>query len=943
MRDDINKTSGSWCPNKQAWSPKSVIINKMIQYGCKIDSHEFASRVDKKYSTMKNLFDNCRQQNKKPMLLQNSQTKQNVLRLSFFLLLGLFLLPASLTYGNGENQKNYFVDQSLNSRQSLQTAVQQHTGENTYHLFSHGRPGQLLINGQWLNAKQISDWFTEEQLNNSTTQQLNIYGCNFAKGEKGSQAVAYLEKTLGISIAASNDITGKDGDWELEIGNTQNSLALNHYSYNLQVELCGEPLQAAYHATLVRSGENDWLISGEGLDGSGGNQLTFESINSLYSMPAGTLPVHVTVGGVGSIIVLLDNGDFYFAGSFSNWGIGAVLASNTLPSGSSWGKTTFGLPTGVTVSDVKKLTASNKMLMIITTSGAAYVLGQSPGELDPSYSTSAWNQIPAPAPGVTISDAEIAIGNLFMLGSDGNFYTMGQYTYKGDGTGGTSSTTPVLMNTPLLSGGLRQFDVGHYGQYHILDNSGTIHVLGGNRQGQLGVGNLDAQLSWTTATGVTDAVAISASSRGAKDSRAGHATGYIGSDSKVYLCGRNDENMLTNAAAEYQTTYIQASGDNDDALALVLGGHITPYINSSNEVVNTGHNRGGGFGDGTTTSRSQYEAQSVPVYLLYCLESKDFGDAPDTYGTTNGAQHELLDFNEVNSTSSLMLGSIVDSELEGQPSTAADGDGSDEDGITWPTLLLGNSYSETITLVNATGAGAYLNVWIDFDQDGTFEASERITSDQIVANAATTATLSFTVPPGATSGTTFARIRLCNGSGECNSSTGLADAGEVEDYQVTLSLGVEICNDGKDNDGDGYIDNFDPDCPNYAPILCDDKLYQSIRIGSTDYWLYEVETNPISMTPLFDLTAAGVGVHPGINSIAYNPVDGFIYGINMYPPYQLYRVNSAGEVQNLGNITGDITLTSGPQQQNQAGGMAADGTYYVTGSSEELYEINLTT
>ncbi|MCP4275134.1 MAG: hypothetical protein GY779_02135, partial [Gammaproteobacteria bacterium] len=573
-------------------------------------------------------------------------------------------------------------------------------------------------------------------------------------------------------------------------------------------------MQAAYHATLVRNGPNDWLIAGEGLNGSGGNQLTFESINSLYSMPSGTLPVHVTVGGVGSIIVLLDNGDFYFAGTFTNAGIGWVLHSSTLSAGTSWGQTTFGLPTGVTVSDVEKMVASGHMLMITTTSGAAYVLGTAPSQLDNSYSVDAWNQIPAPTPGVTISDAEIANNTLFILGSDGNFYTMGDEIYKGGGTSITSSTTPVLMTTPTLAGGLKQFDVGHPGSYHILDNSGTIHVLGNNNKGQLGVGNQIGQVSWTTATGVTDAVFISAGSASQKGS-VGHATGYIGSDSKVYLTGKNSSNVLTDAAAGIQTTYVQASGDNNDALVLALGGHITPYINSSNEIVNTGHNKGGGFGDGTTSNRSQYEAQPVPVDLLNCLIFEDFGDAPDTYGTTsaaNGAQHELLDFNEVNTTSSLMLGSTVDFEFDGQPSTAADGDGSDEDGITWPTLSAGNSYSETITLVNTTGAAAYLNVWIDFDQNGTFEAGEQITTDQVVANAATTAPLSFTVPPGATLGTTFARIRLCDGSGECNSSTGLADAGEVEDYQVALSLGVEICDDGIDNDGDGLTDCEDDDC-----------------------------------------------------------------------------------------------------------------------------------
>ena len=37
---------------------------------------------------------------------------------------------------------------------------------STFQLFSHGKPGQLLINGQWLNAKQIAD-FLRPKLRNT--------------------------------------------------------------------------------------------------------------------------------------------------------------------------------------------------------------------------------------------------------------------------------------------------------------------------------------------------------------------------------------------------------------------------------------------------------------------------------------------------------------------------------------------------------------------------------------------------------------------------------------------------------------------------------------------------------------------------------------------------------------------------------------------------------
>ncbi|MBK6500432.1 MAG: DUF4347 domain-containing protein [Saprospiraceae bacterium] len=45
-----------------------------------------------------------------------------------------------------------------------------------------------------------------------------MYACNFARGAIGEEAVATLDTDLGVSIAASNDITGRDGNWTPEVG-----------------------------------------------------------------------------------------------------------------------------------------------------------------------------------------------------------------------------------------------------------------------------------------------------------------------------------------------------------------------------------------------------------------------------------------------------------------------------------------------------------------------------------------------------------------------------------------------------------------------------------------------------------------------------------------------------------------------------------------------------
>jgi hypothetical protein len=118
---------------------------------------------------------------------------------------------------NSDEQKsNYFIDENVEDAAVLEAALSQKN--NTFHLFSHGKAGELFLNGKWLNSKQLVQWFTAKEFLQGTTN-LNIYGCEFAKGEKGLAAVKYLETELGVLIAASINVTGKDGDWFLEMGN----------------------------------------------------------------------------------------------------------------------------------------------------------------------------------------------------------------------------------------------------------------------------------------------------------------------------------------------------------------------------------------------------------------------------------------------------------------------------------------------------------------------------------------------------------------------------------------------------------------------------------------------------------------------------------------------------------------------------------------------------
>ena len=119
----------------------------------------------------------------------------------------------------------------------------------------------------------------------------------------------------------------------------------------------------------------------------------------------------------------------------------------------------------------------------------------------------------------------------------------------------------------------------------------------------------------------------------------------------------------------------------------------------------------------------------------------------------------------------------------------------------------------------------------------------------------------------------------------------------------------------------------------YQPFVCDGRLYQTVRVAG-DMILYEINSTTGSLTELANLSDNGV--MSTINSVGLNPIDNFMYGIKATAPYTFYRIDANGLVENLGNIGG----LSG---NNQAGAFDILGNYYVTGSSQNLYRIDIST
>ena len=127
--------------------------------------------------------------------------------------------------------------------------------------------------------------------------------------------------------------------------------------------------------------------------------------------------------------------------------------------------------------------------------------------------------------------------------------------------------------------------------------------------------------------------------------------------------------------------------------------------------------------------------------------------------------------------SGVFLGAGVDGDVNGQPSAAADGDA--DDGVTFPMPF--NVGQSSTVRVTASAAGT-LAVWIDYDQNGVFDAAER--SQHTLTAGVNDITLN--TPADAAVGATYARFRFATNPADVDRPVGAAADGEVEDYAVAV-------------------------------------------------------------------------------------------------------------------------------------------------------------
>jgi hypothetical protein len=232
------------------------------------------------------------------------------------------------------------------------------------------------------------------------------------------------------------------------------------------------------------------------------------------------------------------------------------------------------------------------------------------------------------------------------------------------------------------------------------------------------------------------------------------------------------------------------------------------------------------------------------------------------------------------------LGASIDGEVDGVPSNLADGEGQVGDGDDGVVIVSNNGVLKTgdnTLRVTVQGVGGLLTGWMDFNNDGQFDESERLTWSLNGTDLGGEADLDpgtwnlhINVPASAQIGALAARFRW----GEQGLSfDGPANIGEVEDYRFGVSFlfgdynrngSVDLADynvwrravgqnvtpfTGADGNGDGLVDQADLDVwkANFGKTL----------------------PAPGAGSLALDANYANSGVGSGNGALAYNGTAGF--------------------------------------------------------------------
>lgn len=354
---------------------------------------------------------------------------------------------------------------------------------------------------------------------------------------------------------------------------------------------------------------------------------------------------------------------------------------------------------------------------------------------------------------------------------------------------------------------------------------------------------------------------------------------------------------------------------------IVLQGDVDAQCLSGPSVVT--------FLDGATQATNvTVQGRGLTAIALGVMVGFDRADAPASYGdpvhllqpTWTGGADILTTATRVSDPSFtlatqnapvLRFGAGADGDEVPFYSTSALGDS--DDGLASPPSRVdavpGASY--TIPAIACAGTGKVAG-WIDWNGNGQFDVTER---SGVVDCAAGAASLVWTIPSDTVTSSSYVRLRIASDEASLSTATGLAMAGEVEDYALEVTLAepnaVPDSITTEQNTPSTPLQPASNDSPNAVTSSALQPSTIRLLDGST----------PVTSLATADGTFA---VDPATGEVTFTPTPG--YGGTTAAV--TYRITDANNLSATSTITATVTPVS-PTAQPDSGSASQGDTVTI--------------
>ncbi|NQZ67229.1 MAG: DUF4347 domain-containing protein, partial [Lentisphaeria bacterium] len=151
--------------------------------------------------------------------------------------------PQTIINGLPIGTTHVILDSDRDGVQQIAEILANYSDLDAVHIFSHGESGTIYLGNTTLSIENHFLYDSELEIwGNALSGDGDIlfYGCDVAGTEAGVNFLGELAALTGADVAASDDITGKDGDWGLEVESGDidtNEIVIDAYDFSFPVRI----------------------------------------------------------------------------------------------------------------------------------------------------------------------------------------------------------------------------------------------------------------------------------------------------------------------------------------------------------------------------------------------------------------------------------------------------------------------------------------------------------------------------------------------------------------------------------------------------------------------------------------------------------------------------------------------------------------------------------